>query len=118
MDKVMVIEDESALFDLLREILRYEGLEAVEPNHYDDLIEELRASKPVAVILDVHLKEFNGLDFLEQIRKDDELKDIYVMAISGMDHSREAKRRGADDFIMKPYMPTDMIDVLKQRIKR
>jgi CheY-like chemotaxis protein len=117
MPKIMVVEDEKILYELLRDLLGFEGYEVVKPNAPETLLEDMRAMRPDGLILDVYLNGVNGLDFLEGIRQDEALKDIYVLATSGMDHAQEARQRGADDFIMKPYMPDELVQLLQTRMK-
>jgi CheY-like chemotaxis protein len=117
MAKVMVLEDESILRELLRELLGYEGYQVVAPIDPERLLDEMLAEKPDALILDIHLNGINGLDLLEEIRKNPELKDVYVLATSGMNHAHQARQRGADDFIMKPYMPDELMQLLQNKIK-
>lgn len=118
MPKVMVLEHEEILYDLLRELLGFEGYEVVKPASLDQLVEAMRQVKPDGVILDVNLNGVSGLDLLDQIRNDKSLKDVYVLATSGMDYAQEARQRGADDFIMKPYMPDELLKLLQEKIQQ
>jgi DNA-binding response OmpR family regulator len=118
MPKVMVLEDETILYQLLHDLLSFEGFEVLEPSGLDTAVDEMRAAKPSALILDVHLKGFNGLDLLDEIRNDKELKGMYVLATSGLDHAQDAKQHGADDFIMKPYMPDELVQLLQNKIRQ
>lgn len=118
MPKVMVLEDEAVLYELLQDLLGFEGYEVIRPEKFEQTLDEVQRLRPEAVLIDVHLKDINGLDLLDQIRSDSHLKDCYVVVTSGMDYAREAKQRGADDFIMKPYMPDDLLQKLSQRIKQ
>ncbi len=115
--RVMVLEDEKTLFDLLHDLLRFEGYEVIQPDTLQTLIEDLHAQKPQAVLIDVNLKGVNGLDLLDQIRADKDLKSVPVLLTSGLDYSQESLRRGADGFLQKPYMPDELVKLLAQKIK-
>jgi DNA-binding response OmpR family regulator len=74
----------------------------------------VRDYSPDVVIIDVHLRvgggvDVNGFELLRQIRRDEFLKDSKVIMYSGMDLRLESKQSGADDFIMKPFMPDELI---------
>ena len=117
MPKIVVLEDDEILLNLLKDMLKLEGYEVIGLENFENVLPDLREKRPQGIILDVQLNGGNGLDFLDQIRQDELLKDIYVLVSSGMDYAKEAKQRGADDFIMKPYMPDELIQLLGEKIK-
>lgn len=110
--RIMVVEDEPILVELLQELLAFEGFEVLLPQSHATVVADLRNEHPQAVLMDVNLDGASGLDLLDQIRADDDLKDIFVVLSSGLDYERESKARGADVFLMKPYMPDDLVKLL------
>ena len=58
----------------------------------------------------------NGLDLLRMMRNDQELKFVRVLVSSGMELSKESYQDGADGFIMKPYMPDDLVATIRATI--
>jgi DNA-binding response OmpR family regulator len=113
---VMVLEDEPVLFELLDSLLSLEGYRVSKPASLEHLMPELKTDRPDAVLIDVNLKEANGLDLLGKIRSDQALKSMVVLLTSGADYRQEAEDSGADGFLMKPYMPDDLISVLRQKL--
>ncbi len=116
MPKIVILEDDEILLSLLKDILKFEGYEVIGLENFENVLPDLRDKHPQGIILDVQLNGMNGLDFLNEIRQDEVLKDTYILASSGMDYAEEAKRRGADDFIMKPYMPDELIKLLSEKM--
>lgn len=118
MNKVMLIEDDRTMLSLLKTLLGMEGFEVVIAG--DESIEvvhqALKDEKPAAVLLDVNLRHMNGLDVLRQIRQDPELESVRVVMSSGIDYSEQCLAAGAQDFILKPYMPDDLIKKIHQAI--
>lgn len=112
----MVLEDESMLFGLLEDLLGLEGYRVTKPVSLAELVEEVRADRPDALLIDVNLKEANGLELLSKIRADEELKHIVVLLTSGSDYRRESEERGANGFLMKPYMPEELVTALQQNL--
>lgn len=115
--KVMVLEDEIVLVNLLQDLLGLEGYEVSKPKNAESLLSDLRSTHPDAVLMDVNLKGANGLELLGKIRAEEDLKDTVVVLSSGMDYRQESMARGADDFLLKPYMPDDLMKILNRKIK-
>lgn len=115
--RVMVLEDEPVLVELLRDLLGLEGYDVILPAKPEASIEDMKSQLPDAMLIDVDLKGADGLDLLDQIRADPKLKDKVVLMTSGLDYRQESLDRGADHFLMKPYMPDDLVNILKEKFK-
>jgi len=62
------------------------------------------------VLMDVHLHgQMNGVEVTRLIRQSEDLSDTRVILVSGMPMQEESLKAGADDFVLKPYMPDDLI---------
>ncbi len=117
MHKVMLIEDDKTMLTLLSTLLKMEGFQIVPlttEKTVDDLLTTLRREKPDAALVDVHLQHANGIELLGRVRQDPDMSSIRILMSSGLDMSVDSKKAGADDFILKPYMPDELI----QRIRR
>lgn len=110
---IVLLEDEPLLLELLQQVLLLEGHQATCLSDPQTLIQVLRAERPDAVLLDVNLQGGNGLDLLGKIRADHNLKDLFVILSSGMDHRQNAHQAGANAFLMKPYSPGALLDLLE-----
>ncbi len=119
MSKVMLVEDDVTMLSLLTTLLEMEGFEVVKTTDENpDLLHRLLLEqRPDLILLDVHLRQFNGLDLLKQIRQEPELSRIKMLMSSGMDFRRECLEAGADDFILKPYMPDALIAQIQHLLK-
>lgn len=107
------------MLSLLELLLQMEGFDVIKPagdHNLENMLESLRQAKPSLVLLDVHLYNTNGFDFLRMIRKDEELKQIPVLMSSGMELSLECRQEGADGFILKPYMPDELVTKIRHTI--
>lgn len=116
MPKIMLAEDDQTMVTLLETLLGMEGYQVVSLNVRDDIFESIRRDRPDVLLLDVHLPHANGLDVLDQVRGDDETKDSKVVMTSGLNLEDECMEHGANGFLLKPYMPDDLLDILKQNI--
>ncbi len=112
MPKIMLIEDDMTMLSLLQTLLQMEGFQIVKFNNenMDGILATMQQEKPSLALIDVNLREGSGFDLLKRIRQDADLRMMKVLMSSGMDYSSECIKEGADDFILKPYMPDDLID--------
>ncbi len=111
MSTVGLIEDDITMRTLLKTLLEMEDYSVTAFEEHDEtaLLAALESAPPELIIMDVHLRATNGFDLLSQIRQKQTLKDLLVILSSGMDYSHQSKVAGADGFLMKPYMPDDLL---------
>jgi DNA-binding response OmpR family regulator len=116
--KVVLIEDDAEMRNLLRTLLEIEGFQVINYTQTNEreIREALRADRPDIVLLDVHLRSVNGIDILHHIRQDENIRGLQVIMTSGMEVSQSCLDAGADGFILKPYMPSDLIDLIRERL--
>ena len=112
----MLAEDDLTMIALLKTLLGMEGYEVVALGIDDDILESVRRDPPDVLLMDVHLPYVNGMDVLEQIRADEKVKNLKVVMTSGLNLATECKECGANDFLPKPYMPDDLLNILKRNL--
>jgi DNA-binding response OmpR family regulator len=120
MPKVMLVEDDANMFSLLQMLLQYEGYEVVAPEagaEADEIIQLAQREIPALLFLDVHLGRFSGFDLLCVLREDPGLVGMRILMASGMDMSYKCRQEGADGFIMKPFMPDELIEEIQKIIQ-
>ncbi len=119
MPKIMLVEDDATMLSLLQTLLQMEGYQVVKMKEesLDGILSTMRQESPDLALVDVHLKELNGFDVLRSIRKEPALAGTRVLMSSGMECRSECLNFGADDFILKPYMPDDLIDAIHKTLK-
>ena len=117
MQKVLLAEDDMTMVTLLKTLLKMEGFEVVALQADDDVPEAVRREDPDVLLLDVHLSHQDGLKILGDIRDSRDIGDTCVVMSSGSNLKEECMNSGANGFIMKPYMPDDLITMLKRAIK-
>ncbi len=117
MAKVMLAEDDLTMVSLLNTLLKMEGYEVVVIDAEADVLKAVQRDHPDLLLLDVHLSGRNGLDLLDSVRHSRPPMRVRVIMTSGMNLKDECLKRGADDFLLKPYMPDDLLSMLKRHIK-
>lgn len=113
---VMLAEDDETMVSLLRTLLGMEGYQVVALEMDQDISEAVKANKPDVLLLDVHLPTVNGLDILDQLRSDPDTESVSIVMTSGLNLETECMRHGANEFLLKPYMPDDLLGILKRNI--
>jgi DNA-binding response OmpR family regulator len=112
MPKVMLIDDDATILSLLQTLLEFEGFQVLQLNGEgdpDEIMSQFHLEKPDLVLLDVHLHHISGFDLLHLIRQNEELDSVRVLMSSGMELSSKCAQEGADGFILKPYMPDELV---------
>ena len=117
--KLLLIEDDDTMLSLLVTLLRLEGFDVTQIDNDEDpndVLTSIQAETPDLILLDVHLSQYNGFDMLRLIRDDENIGGTRVLMSSGMDFSERCAKEGADGFILKPYMPEDLIKTIRQTL--
>ncbi len=118
--KVMIIEDDPSMVSLLTTLLIMEGFKVETPinNHMEGMLNAIRDKQPQIALVDVNLSHGSGLDLVRKIRREPELKDTSILMASGLNLKKECIQAGADGFIMKPFMPDDLIKLIHKTIQQ
>lgn len=114
--KIMLVDDDRTMRSILRTLLEIERYEVVawDGNPESDILAQIGAEMPAIVIVDVHLREINGLDIVRQVRANPNLTTIKIIMTSGMALEDECIAAGANGFILKPYMPDELLELLRK----
>ena len=100
--KVLVVDDDIAVSDLVDRTLSAEGFEINIVNTGRDAISEARTWQPDVILLDVMMPEVDGWVVLQDIKDDSELRTIPVIMMTVVDNYAMADSLGADGFVVKP----------------
>lgn len=114
--KVLLAEDDVTMLSLLKTLLNMEGFEVAVLLADADVPQALRAEKPDILLMDVHLGNQSGMDILDDIRSTQDVSAMRVVMSSGSNVKEDCMKHGANDFLLKPYMPDELIKILKNTI--
>lgn len=118
MDRILVIDDDREMGRLLRTLFELEGFEVHVAAEYDDVLPSLEVSNPDVVLLDVHLQGKETFGIMRHIRQDGQLNAIPVVMTSGMDIKDACLDAGATEFVVKPFLPSEMTRVVKELLSK
>jgi CheY-like chemotaxis protein len=114
MVKVLLADDDFTMVELLKTLLGMEGYQvATLLDKKGNILENIRKEKPDVLLLDIFLGHSNGLNVLRQIREAHGMKNLKIIMVSGIDKTEECLAAGANAFLLKPYMPDDLLDLLR-----
>lgn len=116
--KIMVVEDDKFLSDLVTRKLSSEGSVLVTANTGEDALSLIEAKRPDIILLDILLPGMSGLEVLEKLKKDDKKKHIPVILLSNFGQKTDidkGKELGAARFMLKAAVSFDeIISAIKQ----
>jgi len=111
-----LLDDDPIMNSLLKTLLTLEGFQVESFEGLDgDVIEFVQSEKPDVLIMDIHLRTHNGIDITRSIRSLPDLNDLKIILTSGMEQSSKSLAAGANSFLLKPYMPDDLIRLLREK---
>lgn len=119
--KVMVVEDERDIRDILKNLLEEEGFQVFALENGLGILDHLRDQQPDLLLLDQILPGKSGVEVLREVRGSGEhasLPIIMVTGLSGEDDKVNALDVGADDYVTKPFYPKELAARIKALARR
>lgn len=117
MDKILIIEDDELIAELERDYLLSEGMEADVSTDGRRGMEQFKQGQYAAVILDLMLPGRNGFEICWEIRKQSDVPILLVTARKEDIDKIKGLRLGADDYVVKPFSPVELVARVKAHIQ-
>ncbi|SON50495.1 phosphate regulon transcriptional regulator PhoB [Vibrio tapetis] len=119
--RILVVEDEAPIREMLCFILEQKGYQAVEAEDYDTAVEKLCEPFPDLILLDWMLPGGTGINFIKHLKREELTRNIPVVMLTARGEEEDKVRgleAGADDYITKPFSPKELVARLKAVIRR
>jgi two-component system, OmpR family, response regulator MtrA len=116
--RVLVVDDDAALAEMLGIVLRGEGFEPTFVSDGDKAVEVFRESRPDLVLLDLMLPGSDGIDVCRQIRAESGVPIVMLTAKTDTVDVVLGLESGADDYIMKPFKSKELVARVRARLRR
>jgi len=119
--KVLIVEDEIAIVTMLRYNLEREGFKVYSTGDGDEAIGLVKAHTPDIIILDWMLPNMSGIDICANLRKQEETKTVPIIMLSARGEESDRIRgldAGADDYMVKPFSPSELIARIRAVLRR
>lgn len=119
--KILIIEDDNFLRDLISRKLIKEGFDVIEALDGEEGIRKVKEKKPDLILLDLILPTLDGFEVLSKIKKDTEIKELPVLILSNLGQKDEIERGlqlGAVDYLVKAnFTPSEIVGKVKEILK-
>jgi two-component system, OmpR family, alkaline phosphatase synthesis response regulator PhoP len=118
MTKVLIVDDEPNLVDLVKGYLEREGFAVLVAADGPSAVETTRAHHPELIVLDVMLPGFDGVEACRQIRQ---FSDAYILMLTARTEEIDkivGLSVGADDYLTKPFSPRELVARVKAMLRR
>ncbi len=114
--KVMIVDDDTVTVSLLETLLELDGFTVLIARRGADVLPKMAEDKPDIMMIDYHLTDTEGVEVIKDVRAHADFKDIPIVMASGMDMSTEAMAAGANEFLIKPFEPSELPDLFNRLI--
>ena len=116
--RVLVVDDEAPILDLVREYLSSEGMDVAVAEDGASALDAIQERRPDVIVLDVMLPGLDGFEVLRRLRT---FSDAYVIMLTA--RAEEIDRIvglsvGADDYLVKPFSPRELVARVKALLRR
>lgn len=116
--KILIVDDEKNIVDILRFNLEKEGFETIEAYDGKEAIEKALRAKPDIILLDVMLPIFDGFTVCRKLRERIQTPIIMLTAKEEEVDKILGLEMGADDYVTKPFSPRELIARIKSNLRR
>ncbi len=116
--KVLVVDDEVPLTGVVGSYLVREGFDVDVAHSGPEAVEQARSGKPTLIVLDIMLPGFDGIEACRQIRQ---FSDAYIIMLTARDEEMDkvlGLSMGADDYLVKPFSPRELIARVRAMLRR
>ena len=118
MKKILVVDDEKPISDIIKFNLEKEGFEVVVAFDGEEAVEKVEAENPDLIVLDVMLPKMDGLEVVREVRKTHSMPIIMVTAKETEIDKVLGLELGADDYVTKPFSNRELVARVKANLRR
>ena len=117
--RVLTVDDENSLTELLSMAMRYEGWDVATAASGLGAVQAARETRPDAIVLDMMLPDFDGLEVMRRIRTEQpDVPVIFLTAKDAVDDRIQGLTAGGDDYVTKPFSLEELIARLRGLLRR
>ncbi len=117
MKKILIVDDEADIIEILQYVLEAQGYECITAMDGEEGLKSARELKPDLIILDVMMPKINGYKISRLLKYDNKYKDIPILMITARSQEEDkiiGEETGADEYITKPFN----VDYVVEKVKK
>ena len=121
MTKILIVEDETAIRELVAFVCEADGMTAVKAADLAQARAVLASGRPDLMLLDVMLPDGSGFDLLRTVKQSSDLRDLPVImltSLSEFEHRAHAMLKGSTGYLTKPLVTSQLIEALDNILKK
>lgn len=114
---VLIVEDNELNMKLFQDLLEAHNFKTLQTRNGHDVVEMVREHHPDLILMDIQLPGVSGLDITKELKQDDALKSIPVIAVTAFamkGDEQKIRDGGCEDYISKPISVMDFLDVVQK----
>lgn len=112
--KIMIVEDNVVNQKVIQKLVKILGHDSILVEEGNFVIEQAKSYMPDLILMDIQLVGMSGIEVTNQIKNDDQLKNIPVIAVTASatteDRERIVRESRCDDYLAKPFLPKELSD--------
>lgn len=104
MSKILIVDDEKEICDLLKRRFNAEGLNTLTANDGDEGLQLMRSERPNVVVLDIGMPHTDGYTFVKEVQRDKAINKIPILILTAKDRMQEVfKAERIENYYLKPF---------------
>lgn len=119
--RILVVEDETAIREMICFVLEQNGFQPIEAEDYDSALSFLIDPYPDLVLLDWMIPGGSGLQVIKQMKRESNTRDIPIIMLTAKGEEEDKVQgleTGADDYVIKPFSPKELVARVKAILRR
>ena len=119
--RILVVDDEEDIRDILKTILTEEGCEVIEASDGNEALKMAKTKAPDLIVLDYNIPYIDGREVCSRLKKDILLRHLPILMLTGRGEVMDKVKginAGADDYVVKPFEPAELLARIRMIIRR
>ena len=119
--RILVVEDETAIREMICFVLEQDGFQPIEAEDYDTALSFLIDPYPDLVLLDWMIPGGSGIQVIKQMKRENNTRDIPIIMLTAKGEEEDKVKgleTGADDYVIKPFSPKELVARVKAILRR
>jgi two-component system response regulator MprA len=118
MPTILIADDDQKITEMLRRTLTYEGYSVLTAANGQEALDKAQAHRPDLVVLDWMMPIHNGPEVARRLRAADDVRILMLTARDTIDDRVEGLDSGADDYLVKPFAPAELLARVRSMLRR